>query len=219
MEISAILLSYLVGSIPVGYLVGLTQGVDIRTVGSGNIGATNVFRTFGKKLGILTFLCDVGKGVVATCLLVRLVEGRPVSIVLLCGIAALLGHCFPCFLKFRGGKGVATGLGIAIGLVPHCAGLALITWIVCFLITRYVSVASCIAATEVGVLCWFIDRPAAGDSMQIVLPVLVSLLAFSVVLKHHGNIKRLIQGTENRFCFTKRQAEEKARRQAAQNEK
>lgn len=219
MAFLAILLSYFVGSIPFGFLVGLAQGVDIRTVGSGNIGATNVFRSLGKKWGILTFLCDVGKGVVATCLLARLVEGRPVTIVLLCGIAALLGHCFPCFLKFRGGKGVATGLGIAIGLVPQCAGIALLTWIVCFLLTRYVSVASCIAAAEVGVLCWFIDRPEAGDSMRFVLPVLVSLLAFAVVLKHHGNIKRLIQGTENRFCFTKRQVEEKERRQAARNAK
>lgn len=223
----SLLISYLLGSIPFGYLAGLTRGIDVRTVGSGNVGATNVFRAVSHKLGIATFVCDVLKGTLAVCLvprLVRLAAGAdpaaiPAWVLLCCGIAALAGHGFPVFLHFRGGKGVATGLGIALGLVPHCALIALLVWIVCFLLSRYVSLASCIAAGTVAVLCWFLDRPPAGDAMHVALPVLVTLLALGIVARHHGNLRRLMQGTENRFCFTKRQLEARERAAKAKSDR
>ena len=181
-------LAYLAGSIPFGYLMGLTRGVDIRTVGSGNIGATNVFRTLGKRLGAFTCALDVAKGVAAVAVVPQAVwacagaGAPPLGALVACAAAVMLGHAFPVFLGFRGGKGVATGLGLAIGLAPHSALLGLAVWIVVFGATRYVSVGSVLAAL--------------------------------VVLKHRSNLARLARGTENRFCFTERQRAERERRRA-----
>ena len=161
-------LAYLAGSIPFGYLMGLTRGVDIRTVGSGNIGATNVFRTLGKRLGVFTFALDVAKGVAAVAVVPQAVwscagaGAPPLGALVACAAAVMLGHAFPVFLGFRGGKGVATGLGLAIGPAPHSALLGLAVWIVVFAATRYVSVGSVLAALVVGAAPWW-QRGLRGD--------------------------------------------------------
>ena len=213
-------LAYLAGSIPFGYLMGLTRGVDIRTVGSGNIGATNVFRTLGKKLGILTFALDVAKGVAAVSVVpkgVWLAAGAgspPLGALVACAAAVMLGHAFPVFLGFKGGKGVATGLGLAIGLAPHSALLGLAVWIAVFGATRYVSVGSVCAAVVVGVAPWWLDRPPDGGAGWNAVCAAISVLAALVVLKHRSNLARLARGTENRFCFTEKQRAERERRRA-----
>ncbi len=210
--------SYLIGSIPFGYLMGLVHGVDIRTVGSGNIGATNVFRTLGRGPGVLTFALDVAKGVAAGGVVpfaVGLLAGTGAPALggqIACGVAVLLGHAFPLFLGFRGGKGVATGLGVACGLVPHSALLGVAVWVVVFLATRYVSVGSICAALTVAVAPWFLELPPNPGAGRVALCAVVSVLAVGVALKHHSNVRRLLAGTENRFCFTKRQLEERDRR-------
>ena len=213
-------LAYLAGSIPFGYLMGLTRGVDIRTVGSGNIGATNVFRTLGKRLGIFTFALDVAKGVAAVSVIpkgVWLAAGAgspPLGALVACAAAVMLGHAFPVFLGFKGGKGVATGLGLAIGLAPHAALLVFAVWIVVFGATRYVSVGSVCAAAVVGVAPWFLDRPPDGGAGWNAVCAAISVLAALVVLKHRSNLARLARGTENRFCFTEKQRAERERRRA-----
>lgn len=200
--------AYLVGSIPFGYLAGLSRGVDIRTVGSGNIGATNVFRTLGRKLGVATFVLDLMKGLVAVGVIPAGVwmamgaEGAaPLGAEMVAAVAVLLGHAFPLFLDFKGGKGVATGAGIAIGVAPHAALLGLVLWVVVFAATRYVSVASIAAALAVGGGVWMLDN--AREPRHLV-PAVIALMALLVVVKHKSNIARLLRGTENRFSFTKR---------------
>ena len=206
--IIAAISAYLLGSIPFGYLAGISRGVDIRTVGSGNIGATNVYRTLGKKLGIATFVLDVFKGVAATSVIPQSVwfmlgfEGTAtLYMVIACGALVLIGHSFPLFLNFKGGKGVATGLGVTIGVAPHSAILGLAVWIAVFFATRYVSVGSIIAAAVVGIAVWLLDNSYEPAN---VVPAVVSLLAVLVILKHRKNIARLINGNENRFDFSKR---------------
>ena len=202
------LAAYLIGSIPFGYLAGLSKGVDIRTVGSGNIGATNVFRTLGRKLGIATFALDLMKGIAAVAVVpagVWLAAGAPgaapLGAELAAAVAVLLGHAFPLFLNFKGGKGVATGAGIAIGIAPHAALLGLAVWAVVFLASRYVSVASIAAAFAVGSGVWLLDN--AREPRHFV-PAVISLMAALIVVKHKSNIARLLRGTENRFSFAKR---------------
>ena len=210
---AAAALSYLAGSIPFGWLVGLAHGVDVRRAGSGNIGATNVVRVLGRGPGAFVFALDVAKGVAAVSLVPAAfaLAGAPLpgfaSVV--CAAAVIIGHSFPVFLGFKGGKGVATGLGIAAALVPHSAALALALWIVLFLATRYVSVASVAAAALVAVAPWRLD-PGAGVAALSA----VSVLAALVVVKHRSNMARLARGGENRFCFTERQraARDAARR-------
>ncbi len=205
--------SYLVGSIPFGYLIGCMHGVDIRTVGSGNIGATNVFRTLGPRPGVATFALDVAKGVAAARLApwaVWSLAGAgdpPTAAALVCAAAVLAGHGFPLFLGFKGGKGVATGLGCALSIVPHAALAALLAWIVVFLATRYVSVGSIVAALVAAAAPWALDREAGAAACA-----LVTALALLVVWKHRSNVRRLLAGTENRFCFTARQREARDRR-------
>ncbi len=198
--------SYLLGSVPFGFLIAKSRGVDIRKVGSGNIGATNVFRTLGKGPGILTFLLDFCKGLVSVAVLSRLAatagggvgEGHFPYLQLLCGVGAMLGHSFPVFLGFRGGKGVATGVGLVAGLAPAVAGIALGIWLVVFLIGRSVSLASILAAATVVALSW---TPMLGKDPQHVLAIVLSVLGVLVILRHHANIGRLLRGTENRFTF------------------
>ena len=214
-------LAYLVGSIPFGYLIGLARGVDIRTVGSGNIGATNVFRTLGRGPGVLTFALDVAKGVAAVAVVPQGVWScagagpPPLGALVACSAAVMLGHAFPLFLGFRGGKGVATGLGLAIGLAPHSALLGLAVWIAVFGATRYVSVGSVCAAAVVAVAPWWLDRPPEGGAGWNAVCAAISILAALVVLKHRSNLARLARGTENRFCFTERQRAERDRKAAA----
>ena len=189
-----IAVSYLLGSIPFGYLlVKIFRGQDIRQSGSGNIGATNVSRT-SPALGILTLLLDALKGFASVAITRTAFPGHP----LLMGVAALfsvIGHMFPVWLKFRGGKGVATGLGSFILIAPKAilATVALFAGIV--LAFRYVSLASITAVASFPVLAWFLDGYRSRPRMLACM-ALASLL---IVAKHHENIRRLMAGTENRF--------------------
>lgn len=189
-----IVAAYFVGSFPFGAWISRLRGVDILAVGSGNIGATNVYRTLGPVIGITVLVLDVMKGMapaLAAKLLFRDQDNCALN-ALLSGLAAVLGHCFSPFLKFKGGKGIATGLGALLGASPLVAVCALGVFVVCVAITRYVSLASILAAFSVvvfGIL--FKDGP--------ILTCIYGGLALFIVYKHRGNISRLLNGTERRF--------------------
>lgn len=182
--------AYLLGSVPTGLLLARTMGIDIREAGSGNIGATNVYRTIGRKLGIMTLIGDALKGLVPV--LVAKVLGLPLAWVAAVGLAAFLGHVYTVFLRFKGGKGVATALGVFLAATPLAVlggvvvfGTVLYKW-------RFVSLASITAAALIPVLVW-----ATGGGLELVaMAIAISVV---VIAKHHENIARLRAGTENKF--------------------
>lgn len=185
--------SYLVGSIPTAYLlVKRLKRIDVRTVGSGNVGATNVTRVAGVGAGTLVFCLDLVKGLVAVWGLAPWVA-RPVTPTaqLACGLAAVLGHVFPVFLGFRGGKGVATTIGVLLGTVPFMAAVCLAVWVGCFLIWRYVSVGSLAAAVTLPLLQFLAHRPLPERWLG-------AALAAVLIARHRTNILRLLRGTEHR---------------------
>lgn len=190
--------SYLLGSIPFGLLISRSRGVDIRTQGSGNIGATNVFRMVGKSWGILCFVLDFLKGLTAAWLFplwllsADTLHSRPI-LPLLAGAMAILGHNFPVWLKFKGGKGIATSGGVIAAVAPWCMLTALATWIVSMIASRIVSLSSILAALAVGIGAWVLY----GD--QPLLAGILTALALVAVLKHKSNIRRLLKGEEHRF--------------------
>ena len=199
--------AYLLGSIPFGYiLVRVFRRQDIRSVGSGNIGATNVIRSGAKGLGIATFALDVLKGCAAVWLgaliAAALAPGMaPRNAEALGAIFAVIGHMFPVWLKFRGGKGVATGFGVFLVSAPWAALSAIGLFFVVLAITRYVALGSIIGAASFPIFAWFLvsgSRPAFFIAMQVA----VSLL---IIVKHHSNIHRLMNGTENRMGAKKPQ--------------
>jgi glycerol-3-phosphate acyltransferase PlsY len=184
-----LLMSYLLGAIPFSFLVARYFGVaDVRKAGSGNVGATNVMRTAGTLAGTLAFLLDAGKGGLASILARSLSSGD--SIPAGAAAAAVFGHMFPIWLRFRGGKGVATGLGAFFPLAPLPAGFALVVFVLVLLLTRYVSIAS-LCGTFALVVGAFFLRPR---------PVALAALACAllIVWKHRGNLERLAHGTEGR---------------------
>ena len=188
--------AYLVGSVPFGFLIGKMRGVDVRTVGSKNIGATNVFRTVGKKWGLLAFLCDFLKGFVPTMVAKHCaadVSWLPVAV----GLACVIGHTLTVFMKFRGGKGVATAFGMLVALIPGLVGIAFLVFIALFASTNYISLGSCGAATFLAVSIWF--YPAL-----LAVKIIVSLIGVFVVVKHKSNISRLLKGTENKIYIFKK---------------
>jgi acyl phosphate:glycerol-3-phosphate acyltransferase len=193
-----LVIAYLLGSIPFGYiLVRIFRKEDVRATGSGNIGATNVARSGGKGLGILTLLLDLLKAFAAVKIAQHLAPGTPgfpSDLAVAAGIAAVLGHVFPVWLGFKGGKGVASALGVFIALVPIAALCSLGVFIVVFAITRYVSLASILAALMMPVFCllWMPDRSPLFVGGVI-------FLALLVIAKHRANIARLMQGKESRF--------------------
>ena len=196
-------LAYLLGAIPFGLLIARANGVDIRAVGSGNIGATNVFRAMGKGWGILAFSCDALKGFISASVFpllaktLRAFDGGAV-LPLVCACLAIAGHNWPVYLRFKGGKGVATSAGALIGLAPMAAGAGLLTWALVFVATRYVSVASIAAAITAAGAAWFLFFYAQTG---ILLPVVLTALCGLVIGRHKSNIQRLIHGSENRFEF------------------
>jgi glycerol-3-phosphate acyltransferase PlsY len=186
-------LSYLIGSIPFGLLIAKTQGKDIRKLGSGNIGATNVLRCLGKPLGITCFVLDVLKGFLPAFFFPMIGTGET-GVGILFGAAAILGHNFPVFLKFKGGKGVATSAGVLIGVAPVAVVIGLLTWGVIFYTSGYVSLGSIIAALAVVLTAWI------RLSHYGVLTVLaLTLLGALTIWRHRANIQRLRNGTENKF--------------------
>lgn len=188
-----ILAAYLVGAIPTSYLtVKLVKGQDLRTMGSGNLGATNLFRVLGWKYAVPVGLFDVLKGAVPVLLFAPRAGGGEVTALLL-GVAAVVGHVFPVFLKFKGGKGVATGAGIVLGLAPWAFLVALGTWVIIVKATGYVSLGSILAAAVLPAAVYLLHPDRRG---LVGLFVAVSAL---IILLHGKNIKRLVSGTENRF--------------------
>lgn len=189
--LAALLCSYALGSMPTGLWLGLwLRGVDIRAHGSRNIGATNTLRVLGKGLGALALLGDMAKGLAAVLLFARL--GDWAYLPLVCGLAAILGHSFSLFLRFRGGKGVATSTGVYIALAPWPTLIAAVFFGIVAATTHMVSAAS-ITAAIVLTLCLFLF-PASWPLRLITL-----LIAVLVIVKHRENIKRILRGEENRF--------------------
>jgi len=197
---------YLLGSIPTGYLVGKAKGVDIRTVGSKNMGATNVFRTLGKGPGILVLVVDGLKGFAACAWvcswLMPMLNVAATDVELhriIGGIAAVLGHNYTCWLKFKGGKGIATTAGVYFALAPLAVGIAIVAWIILFVTTRYVSVASLAAAVALPAAVWLTQD-------NLLLGIVTTVLGLMAIYKHKANIQRLRAGTESRIQFKKEKA-------------
>lgn len=196
------LISYLIGSVPSGYLAGRMVGIDIRKTGSGNIGATNVTRELGKLYGYPVFLADFGKGLgsVGIALLIgnrfKLTNSFEV-LQIVAAVSCVIGNTFPVWLGFKGGKGVATSAGALFGLTPIATLLAVIVWVITFEVTRYVSLASVVAALALplAVLVMTYFSPAHS----FLLFYFSICLAAIVVLRHRSNLSRLIRGTEQRF--------------------
>jgi len=195
--ISVMVAGYLLGSIPFGFLlVKFVRGEDIRLTGSGNIGATNVARSGAKGLGIATLVLDALKGLVAVAFAWWLAysQGVPaLRYMTIAALAAVLGHVFPVWLKFKGGKGVATALGVFILLFPKALLVSLAIFILVVVTTRLVSLGSILAAIAFPIAAHFINHP---DRMTLEPVLLVCVI---VIVKHHANIRRLLSGTENRF--------------------
>lgn len=189
--------AYLLGSIPFGLVAGFkVKGLDIREQGSKNIGATNVFRVVGKKWGILVLLLDVLKGYVACVLPAFFGQSLALPFQLLLGVSAILGHSFPIWLKFKGGKGVATSLGVflAIAWIPTLITFGI--WILCFAITRIISISSLLAALVFPIMITW--RYAGTPGIQFLLPISIALAVF-IFYTHRANLQRLRQGTEKKL--------------------
>lgn len=203
-----VLAAYLLGSIPTGYLAGRAKGIDIRKVGSGNIGATNAFRILGKGPGAMVLLVDALKGwasvkLAAPFILEALVgnagPGVREAAALLAGFAAVLGHNYTCWLRFKGGKGVATSAGVLLGLVPTALVSVLCVWIIIFILWRYVSLASISAAAVLPFAVLL-----TGYSWTLV--IVTGFMGALAIYKHKTNIERLLNGTENRIGGKKPEA-------------
>jgi acyl phosphate:glycerol-3-phosphate acyltransferase len=195
--------SYLIGSIPAGYIAGRIVGIDIRTVGSGNIGATNVTRVLGKRYGYPVFIADFLKGFAAVGISIMIAKrAQPVSIPselfgVVGAVACVLGHSFPVWLGFKGGKGVAASAGALFGLMPFVALIAVAVWLVIFYLTRYVSVASMTAALAVPIT--ILSMIFLGQTAGTTLVYFSICLAAVVIVRHRSNLSRLVRGTEPRF--------------------
>jgi glycerol-3-phosphate acyltransferase PlsY len=203
----AALIAYLLGSIPTGYLAGKMRGIDIRQSGSGNIGATNVFRVLGKPAGIVVLILDGLKGYAACAWVADLVmrwfpthAGEGDALRITAGLAAILGHNFTCWLKFRGGKGIATSAGVLAALVPGALIITLCLWILVFALTRYVSLASISGSFALPFATWLTTRH------NLSLTLMTGAMAALAIYKHRSNIQRLMHGTEHRFGSKTREA-------------
>ena len=213
--ILAILLSYLLGSIPFGLIIASAHRIDLRSIGSGNIGATNVARALGRKWGCLCFGLDVLKGLAPT--LMTLIWVKPEMLrsgssetvflwVWLCtGCAAILGHVFPIYIGFKGGKAVSTSFGVALGLWPYftgCAVLAFFTWILMVRVSRYVSLASVVAGILFPVYFLVAVLLTADWKLKTLWPLqaIAILIPLMVTLRHRDNLKRILTGTENKVA-------------------
>lgn len=195
------LLAYLLGSVPTGFLMGKARGIDIRTIGSGNIGATNVFRALGTPAGIFVLLADALKGWLAVAVVANICcnWAAPSASAtsrewfrIVAGFCAILGHNYTCWLYFKGGKGIATSAGVLVALVPYALLIILAIWIVLFVTTRYVSLASICASAALPAATWL-----TGGSVTLI--VITGAMATLAIYKHRANIRRLLAGTENRI--------------------
>jgi acyl phosphate:glycerol-3-phosphate acyltransferase len=198
--------AYLLGSIPFGLLLAkVFGGGDVRKAGSGNIGATNVTRVAGPLAGILTLIFDTAKGAAAVWLAARATNDSATWMTI-SAFSVLLGHCYPVWLKFKGGKGVATALGVFLALSPLAAVSALLLFILCVVYWRFVSLGSVAAAAAMPLLIYFLWAP--GHEPPIVIDLGTLAIAGLVIFKHRGNLRRLADGTEPRFSFGKKKETE-----------
>jgi glycerol-3-phosphate acyltransferase PlsY len=198
--------AYLLGSIPFGLLLAeLFGGEDVRKAGSGNIGATNVARVVGPLAGILTLIFDMAKGTAAVWLAGR-VSNDSATWMMIAAVGVLIGHCFPVWLKFKGGKGVATALGVFLALCPLAAAGALLLFVLCVAYWRYVSLGSVAAAAAMPLLIYFLWAPRHAP--PIIVDAGTLAIALLVIYKHDGNLQRLVEGTEPRFSFRKKKEAE-----------
>jgi acyl phosphate:glycerol-3-phosphate acyltransferase len=198
--------AYLLGSIPFGLLLAkLFGGADVRKVGSGNIGATNVARVVGPAAGVLTLILDAAKGATAVIAVARL-SNESAAWMMIAGIAALVGHCYPVWLKFKGGKGVATAAGMFLALCPWALLCALILFVLVVAYWRYVSLGSISAAAAMPLLTYFFWAP--GHAPPLVITIGSLSAALLIAYKHKGNILRLMSGVEPKFSFSKKQGAE-----------
>jgi len=195
--------AYIIGSIPTAYIFGrVFKGIDIREYGSGNVGATNVFRVIGKGPGIIVLIIDIIKGFIcatylASGFLYLAPVTRPELYRILVGLSAIAGHNWTLFLKFKGGKGVAASAGVVIGLIPKIFWLGFMVWLITFFITGFVSLSSIVAVISVPIFTL-----AFGEPAEIV--IFMCILCLIIVYKHKPNIKRLARGEEKRIAFFKR---------------
>ena len=190
MEILLIVIGYLLGSVPVGFILGLRSGIDVRESGSGNVGATNVARVVGKRQGILTLIADTAKGFLPVILAMQLGASLPATI--LVGTAAFLGHLYPIFLKFKGGKGVATALGVFLALAPMATLVLVVLFGITVLTSRIVSLSSILTALASPILFWFLAYPPWVVGMA-------AFIALAITWRHQNNIRRMMNGSEPRF--------------------
>jgi acyl phosphate:glycerol-3-phosphate acyltransferase len=194
---AAALIAYLLGSIPFGFIAGRIAGIDVRHHGSGNIGATNTLRVLGKKYGYAVFVGDVLKGFIAVRIALWLAQFDPSTNYLIGILAALfvvVGHSFPVWLRFRGGKGVAAAAGACLGLLPLATFIAVIVWIAVFFGFRFVSLASIVAAIALPLSAWLL-----GNAADPIVLGFSGLIAALIIFRHRSNIVRLLQGREPRF--------------------
>lgn len=182
--------AYLIGSIPTGLLLGKAYGIDVRKEGSGNIGATNLYRTVGRRVGIITLGGDCLKGLLPV-VIVKF-NALPPELAAWAGLAAFCGHVFSVFLKFRGGKGVATALGVFLALAPMAVAIAIALFAGVMFLWRYVSLGSIAAAAAMPLAVFFLGGSGTVTAVTLVIAAIV-------IIRHHENIKRLIAGTENKF--------------------
>jgi glycerol-3-phosphate acyltransferase PlsY len=204
LTLSAAASSYLIGAIPFAYIVARLYGVDIRKVGSGNVGATNVLRSVGKVAGVTVLLLDVAKGLLPTFLIpyafTACTQGeQSTPLAITCALAAICGHVWPIYLRFKGGKGIATSAGALIALAPAAVLIGLIVWIIVLLVSKYVSLASITAAVAIPAVSWYLYSPEG-----MLLPCALTVIGILAVAKHKSNIQRLIKGNENRITLRKK---------------
>jgi glycerol-3-phosphate acyltransferase PlsY len=197
----ALLAAYLLGSVPFSYIFGKLRGIDIREHGSGNVGATNALRVLGTTTGVITLLLDMGKGVLAVETGRLLLPGVNEGYYIVIAVTAILGHIFTVFLKFKGGKGVATSAGVFIDLMPLPCLLTLLVFVIIVAISRYVSLGSISAAFFL--FCYVLIDNLTGNFLNWQYLAVVSLVAGFIIIRHKSNIKRLIKGNENKISFTK----------------
>lgn len=193
-----VLAAYLLGAIPNGLLLARLKGVDLQKVGSGNIGATNVFRCVGKGWGVLAFVLDAVKGFVPAFFFPRLLESAPPWLSLACGVAAVAGHNWPVWLKFKGGKGVSTSAGMLLGIAPAAVGIGFAVFALAVALTRFVSLGSILAAVAVPTAYLWMN----GADNRLLAGALV-LMGGLVIVKHRANVGRLLKGTEPRIVGKK----------------
>lgn len=205
--ILTIILSYLIGSIPTSIIAGkLLRGIDIREHGSGNAGATNVFRVLGWKAGVVVLLVDVLKGVVSTVWVSRLAlvgfDWQPVNVRIVAGLCAVIGHIWTIFAGFRGGKGIATGLGMVIGITPVGVLICVIVFIGVVAITRYVSLGSILAALALPMVLG-VQKYSLGDPIPVQTLSISMFIPLLVLYTHRQNLRRLFRGEENKLRLKK----------------